>query len=98
MGTDSLDLILRDDGYQSIDERDVVPGDVVVYGKRRGEAQHVAMVIAVEKKVDLLHPRWIIKVLSQWGADGEYIHELTDVPESYGGPIAFYSERSQLHE
>ncbi len=67
-----------------------MPGDVVVYEKDNS-ISHVAMVLS--KQPDLANGQWRIRVLSQWGADGEYSHWHDDVADLLGEPIKFYSER-----
>lgn len=87
-----LQMILDDDGYYSLaDEVSVMPGDLVVYGVDDRTVRHVGMVI--RKSRNIADASWEIEVLSQWGGDGEFIHSIGDVPEQYGAPLVFYSER-----
>ncbi len=88
-----VQMILDDDGYQEISPRDVAPGDIVIYRDGSGEISHVAVVVSHEP--DLANARWKTTVLSQWGADGEYIHEYGDVHQMLGRPDKFYSEKRQ---
>ena len=90
VGTESLEMILREDGYRRISEEEVVVGDVIVY-RKAGEALHVAVIIDIE--IDPMEASRSFRVLSKWGGDGEYDHEMTDVPELLGAPQEFYSER-----
>ena len=85
-------MILDDDGYRAVEVRDVQPGDVVTYRDSTGNVSHVGVVISHDK--DLPKAQWKTTVLSQWGADGEYIHDVGDVHELLGKPYKFYSERS----
>jgi hypothetical protein len=37
-----------------------------------------------------------LQVLSKWGADGEYLHDLTDVPYLLGRPAEYWTDRKEL--
>ncbi len=37
-----------------------------------------------------------LQVLSKWGADGEYFHDLTDVPYLLGRPAEYWTDRKGL--
>ncbi len=88
-----LGHILHDDGYRRVSTRaEVKVGDVVVYRHAPGaEIAHVGIVIHVEHRLGQADVT--ITVLSQWGRDGEYIHNEADVPEVYGEHREYYSER-----
>lgn len=86
-----IPMILEDDGYVQIEGKDVQPGDIVVYLDKGGEITHVAVVVSHER--DLTRGEWDTTVLSQWGADGEYLHDIADVNEMLGRPDKFYSEK-----
>jgi hypothetical protein len=86
-----VQMILDDDGYQEVSLKDVMPGDIVIYRDRGGEISHVAVVVCHEK--DVANAQWKTTVLSQWGADGEYVHDHRDVNEMLGKPDKFYSEK-----
>jgi len=89
---EEIPAILQDDEYvEIIQAADVMPGDVVVYQNRAtGAIVHVGIVLAAEGVFETRR----IRVLSQFGRDGEYIHDLHDIPEFYGQPVfRFYSER-----
>ena len=85
----SILSILVDDEYRHINAAECRVGDVVVYRNDEGEITHVGMV-AAERGIerDML-------VLSQWGALGEYLHEVGDVFEAYGTPAEFWTHRRQ---
>lgn len=92
--TDSLALILDEDGFHRVDEEKAVePGDVAVYRNSSGEITHLGVVL--EKQPDVGSGRFRFKLLSKWGAGGEYIHYSHDVPEILGGLAEFVSERRQ---
>lgn len=88
---DQLELILREDGYHRLSgEHQVEIGDLVLY--RVGyQYEHIAVV--VDKKNDVINARFEITVISQWGADGEYIHSMHDVPPVLGIPQEFWTDR-----
>jgi hypothetical protein len=86
-----VQMILDDDGYREVDRKDVRPGDIVIYRDVDGSLTHAGVVISNEP--DLASAHWKTTVLSQWGADGEYFHDLGDVNVSLGTPDGFYSER-----
>jgi hypothetical protein len=67
-------------------------GDVVVYHAPDGEVCHAGIVIgknvlAPGQQADPL------KVLSKWGADGEYLHDLSALPALLGKPAEFWADR-----
>jgi hypothetical protein len=85
-------MILSDDEYKQVPEADVMEGDIVLYQSDRDrKLSHVGLVVSKEPNLEA--GTWSIRVLSQWGADGEYFHDYRDVPEALGRPIGFYSER-----
>jgi hypothetical protein len=86
-----LHMIFEDDGYRRISEAEAMVGDVVLYKDGEGDFAHVAIII--EKSPDVNRASWKFEVLSQWGADGEYLHSLEDVPPLLGRPEEFWTER-----
>lgn len=91
---EEVPMILEEDGYAQVAQAAaVVAGDVVVY-EADGEISHVAMVVSNEP--NLADGTSKIRVLSQWGFDGEYFHDYRDVHPSYGAPVRFYSERRMM--
>ncbi len=92
-GPEELEIIFEDDGYRQVHNRaDVTVGDVVVYRPSPSrEISHVGLVIEVKALLAEADVR--IKVLSQWGRDGEYIHDEADVPTVYGQYREYYTER-----
>jgi hypothetical protein len=84
-------MILEEDGFVEVAQvAAVMTGDLIVY-EFDGEISHVAVV--VENEPDLRNGGSTIRVLSQWGFDGEYLHEYRDVHPSLGRPVRFYTER-----
>ena len=85
---------MREDGFRRVGEqKDIVPGDVVVYRDSERRITHLAIVL--EKQSDIAGAACSFRVLSKWGADGEYMHEVRDVPDLLGIPTEFLTERRQ---
>jgi hypothetical protein len=38
-------------------------------------------------------PSDVLVVVSKWGADGEYEHDVTDVPKLLGAPAEYWTDR-----
>jgi hypothetical protein len=92
---DYLQSILERDGYRRVNERkNLWIGDVVVYENREGEITHVGLV--VEKRLDVKSGNHVIYVLSKWGQNGEYFHQMDDVPPLLGNPVKFWTERREV--
>ena len=72
--------------------RKQLPGDLLLYWKGE-EFTHVAVV--VEHHPDFESGKFRTRVVSQWGADGEYLHNVDDVPYWLGKPKEFWSERKR---
>jgi hypothetical protein len=88
--------ILTDDGYRPVAEAEVKRGDLAIYRDERDEIQHAGVVMEVVPVLALQTDRLRrIRVLSKWGADGEYIHWVGDVPSFFGVPH-YYTERCVL--
>ena len=88
---DQLKQILSDDEYEPVNEhRDVKIGDIVIYFDENTEPTHIGYVIRIDINIDLA--TFEFKILSKWGYDGEYLHDIDDIPESYGKDYKFYSE------
>jgi hypothetical protein len=93
---DHLLTILIQDGYQRLrgpEETEV--GDMVVYRDGHGDVSHVGLV----SRKRILDPRNgadYLQVLSKWGADGEYFHDLNDVPYLLGRPAEYWTDRKRL--
>lgn len=86
-----LSMILREDGFRIVEQQEVQPGDVLVYKDGAGDIVHIAIVLKHDANPKTAS--WVTKVLSQWGADGEYIHTAEDVAHLLGRPLEFWSER-----
>jgi hypothetical protein len=87
----TLSMIFDDDDFRELyDIQNVEIGDIIVY-KKSDVPTHVGVVISCE--LDAASARKDIRILSKWGAHGEYIHDLCDVPILYGEPKSFWTER-----
>lgn len=83
--------ILRDDGYRKTTREESECGDVVLYRDPRDKIVHVGLVVCRRVVTRANEPD--ILVLSQWGSDGEYFHDIDDVSEMLGSPQEFWTER-----
>lgn len=89
---DHVREILRRDGYALVDRSDARVGDVVLYTKgKRNEVEHVGLI--AEESDSLTLGRRVLRVLSQWGRDGEYLHEIDSVPMLFGNASEFWTAR-----
>jgi hypothetical protein len=82
-----LYTILSDDHYRQIAQNETVPGDVVIYRGNDDEITHVGLI----HWPDLTNATFIVR--SQWGNNGEYLHDLDRVPWVYGRAAEFWTER-----
>lgn len=90
-----IPMILEEDGYYKVDdEGKIMPGDLVLYQNNSGEISHIGIVL--ERSPNVKTASWKIVVVSQWGGDGEYIHEIDDVLDCLGRPSEYWSERREL--
>jgi hypothetical protein len=74
-----IEKILKDDDYEVVELRDVMPGDIVVYSQN-GDPEHSGIVVSN-------YP--VPTILSKWGAAHEVVHRVTDCPYN-AGQIAYY--------
>lgn len=90
-----LTTILIDDGYRRITIEYVQIGDIAVYRAPEDPrvASHVAVIVKIEPEIATAS--WKITVMSQWGADGEYIHPIDEVPIILGKPVEFWTDRRE---
>ena len=92
VGPEHLDMILRDDEYRPIDDTgELQRGDVVVYRNDQGVPTHVGIVAEIHPTLE--NGQLQITVLSQWGADGEYLHSVNDVNPLLGYPSDYWTDR-----
>lgn len=89
-----VDWLLEEDGFRQVRlPEKIQPGDLVVY--RKEQPEHVAMVIGFS--TDSFGKRHVLAI-SQWGADGEYIHPVDDVPEEFFGKSVEYWTDRRKHD
>ena len=83
----TVTYILSDDGYQPIQPRDVLPGDLAIYYAELGAIDHSAIVVSRPES-----PTWIPFVISKWGVIGpEVFHLATDPVPGYAvADIRYY--------
>lgn len=85
IGSDQIHFILENDDYEKLDGPEMARiGDIVVYTKG-GLTTHVGIIVDTVLSVR--------RVMSKWGAEGEYIHPERCVPELYGDPTEYWSDR-----
>lgn len=93
VSTDNIHRILSDDDYKRLsDLPDLEEGDLVLYGRGDGSSISHAGIIW-SKRAKPRDATFDIMVLSQWGADGEYIHPIDQVPSAYGRPVEYWTDR-----
>jgi len=92
---DELPLIFADDGYKRLTRmEDAVAGDIAVYRDSAGEITHVGVIIETRSDLAELTARGVrFQILSQWGRDGEYLHDAEDVDARLGRLSEIWSER-----
>ena len=66
----------------------VLPGDVLLYKDSAGQPSHVAIVVQHTPIIEQADFETL--VVSQWGADGEYVHVAADVHDLLGQPHSFF--------
>jgi hypothetical protein len=90
----SILSILEDDGFDKVaSEKDVRPGDIVIYSDARGEVTHSGFVVW-RNTVELMagSKTLIPMVWSKWGKGYEMIHAVGECPyyEEQGANFAYY--------
>lgn len=73
-----LQQILDHDGYEQINDADVLPGDIILYFGSNGDIEHSGIVVTIPQS-DLKIPR----VVSKWGKFKEAEHSAIDCPYSF---------------
>jgi len=93
VNTDQIAAILSDDGYKKVDEfHHIDIGDLVTYHDNAdGGVTHIGIIMAHQRMPD--GGQHAIEVMSKWGAAGEYLHKLEDVPDDYGEAAHFWTDR-----
>jgi len=91
---DQLQKIFYDDEYIRISEKSrLMVGDLVIYksNSKSKDCDHIGIIIQIVPQPG--EQDFKILVLSQLGADGEYIHEEDNVPPHIGNFREYFSER-----
>ena len=93
---EELEMIFREDGFRIVNDiKDVFAGDIVVYGNpKTQQPEHIGLIL--DKAANLRDSTWDVKVLSQWGRDGEYVHEINSLPTLLGEVLSFWTDRVVL--
>lgn len=88
-----LNDILVDDEYIKLaDIQEIQIGDIVVYKDRHDNSiSHIGVVL--QKEPVISKASWNILIMSQWGADGEYMHPMEEVPCCLGVPVEYWTDR-----
>ena len=89
---EELPKILSDDSYRKIKRTELQSGDVIIYRDDSNEVSHVGIVDEVIVKLEDGTKK--VRVLSQWGADGEYFHLDYDVNPRLGQPSEYWTDRT----
>jgi hypothetical protein len=73
--------ILELDGYETVNQSNVMPGDIVLYRGEKGDIEHSGIVVDVpkDKETDFGIP----KIVSKWGKFKEFIHRANQCPYNY---------------
>jgi hypothetical protein len=91
--TEHLSRVFTGDGFTRVESQaEVQLGDVVVYRDDEGEVSH-AGIVAMKRLFNPEEPSDVLVVVSKWGADGEYEHDVTDVPKLLGAPAEHWTDR-----
>ena len=88
---DHLERILVEDGYTQISDIEIKRGDIVLYSAGNS-ITHVGLIYHFHY-VHHSSTVPIVTVLSKWGPGPECLHEIRSVPETYGIPARYYTER-----
>src|SRR5262245_55764449 len=77
-------VILKDDGYRRIDEREIMPGDAAIYTVPGGTFLHVGLVMELRPFSGSTSGAVVPLILSKWNDSiGEFLHRPKDVPDSF---------------
>jgi len=67
--------IIREDNYVEIFEKNVLPGDVILYIDTKGDVEHSGLVISKPNTTF-----FVPMIVSKWGKGPEYIHFANNCP------------------
>ena len=91
INNDQVQQIIDDNGYIIIPPGAVEVGDLVIYRDDEGNITHSGVVTAVDENGQPT------QIESKWGSLGRYLHGPGDVPDSYGDPEYYRSDRPNGH-
>ncbi len=90
--TEEISLVLTEDGFRRLaGVGEAQRADLELYRDAQGDLAHIGLVIS--NTPDIETAGWDTMVLSKWGWDGEYYHPVDHVPQIYGRPAEYWSER-----
>lgn len=76
-----FDLVVKADSYRRLEAGELaMPGDVLAYRAPAGAIEHVAIMLEPSPAA-----AGGFKVMSQWGKDGEWLHDADDLPSGLQG-------------
>jgi hypothetical protein len=85
-----LERTLIGDGLRRLRTgEDPNPGDVIVYRSAHGIATHAGIVV----QMDVIGDARVVRVLSKWGQEAEYLHPRDVVPAQFGTPSEYWTDR-----
>lgn len=87
-----IDILADDEYIKLAGIQEVQIGDVVIY-RDRGDNSISHIGIVLKKDPVISTASWNIIIISQWGADGEYIHPIQEVPYYLGDPVEYWTDR-----
>jgi hypothetical protein len=70
--------ILDHDGYEAVEEADLLPGDIILYRGDKGDIEHSGMIVNVPD-----NNFGIPKIISKWGKFKEFVHMANQCPYNY---------------
>lgn len=86
---DEVRKVLKEDHYERIDLRNVLPGDVVIYVGPGGAIDHSGIVVEL-MRLNVNGPVYTVRIVSKWGGAHEVFHLLNDCPWSENTTVEYY--------
>jgi hypothetical protein len=85
--TDSkvISLILTEDEYEEVQEKQAIPGDLIIYFGEDGDFEHSGIVVEPWKS-PLERP----KIMSKWGSGPEFVHNVANCGKYNGANVRYY--------
>jgi hypothetical protein len=89
---DHIYRLLAEDGYRKIELERIMVGDLVLYiDNLKRTPTHVGIIVTIDYSIGRT-----IKVMSKWGRDPEFIHLIENVPEFFGSPSEYWTDRHDI--